>query len=688
MIHIMTSFTNISVAGDKKDSLDKLLECDECDAATDAATDNPDTDVSPPHPWMKSIQSFLGVDAPAYTTSSVVQSVAAEIAEFRLPISYLAPSSVFSLPPIVAADLELIGFADAKGMYDFFMTPSHSFAKDVLPSWQAQYTTDTAFLSDTQTILQTMNVYKKVMNEQSTKMTPELTQKITGIWCQLKKDSYFLEKYGYLEWDWEFAQSLNGSSSFLQFMSIMNIASPLFSLLLPVLMFVFPFLLLQFQGIPISFETYIETLQDIAKHHFIGKTLMGFNSLSFEKIIYMIFTCFLYLLQIYQNTNACIRFYRNMKTINDILVDLQTSCKYSLKSMETFADQIKNCQTYAPFAQVLAKHIETMREISKEIEKATPFSHSVDKIMDFGYMLKCFYALHKNTEYDACLRFSMGFEGYMDNLCGIHNHWVDGNIAMASWNGEPEMEEGETEVEEESSDEDTSTTQSSSKSKDETAAEDILVIKGQYYPPLVNESPVKNDCRFHKKMILSAPNKAGKTTLLKTTAINLLFTQQLGVGFYSKAYLKQPYTHFHSYLNIPDTSGRDSLFQAESRRCKEILDCIQENTAAEKYKHFCIFDELYSGTNPEEASKAGCAFLKYLARFPHVDFMLTTHYIDICRKFKHSSRIANYKMNVRVLENGTFEYTYEMKPGISNIKGAVRVLRDMDYPKEILEEID
>jgi hypothetical protein len=36
-----------------------------------------------------------------------------------------------------------------------------------------------------------------------------------------------------------------------------------------------------------------------------------------------------------------------------------------------------------------------------------------------------------------------------------------------------------------------------------------------------------------------------------------------------------PFDHIHSYLNIPDTSGRDSLFQAEARRCKEILDCIE-----------------------------------------------------------------------------------------------------------------
>ena len=204
----------------------------------------------------------------------------------------------------------------------------------------------------------------------------------------------------------------------------------------------------------------------------------------------------------------------------------------------------------------------------------------------------------------------------------------------------------------------------------------------------MNESHVKNDCFFGKNMILSAPNKAGKTTVLKTTAINIICIQQFGYGFFDSAVLCTPYTHFHSYLNIPDTSGRDSLFQAESRRCKDILDSVKENTDDQKYKHFCIFDELYSGTNPEEACKAGCAFLNYLSKFSNVDFILTTHYVDICKQFLKSNTTQNYKMEVNVSDTGTFEYTYRMLSGISEVKGAIRVLKDMDYPKEILEEIE
>jgi DNA mismatch repair protein MutS len=186
-------------------------------------------------------------------------------------------------------------------------------------------------------------------------------------------------------------------------------------------------------------------------------------------------------------------------------------------------------------------------------------------------------------------------------------------------------------------------------------------------------------------MIISAPNAAGKTTLLKSTAINILFSQQVGCGFYQGCSLV-PYTHIHSYLNIPDTSGRDSLFQAESRRCKEIIDIVSspENTGA---RHFAILDELYSGTNPKEAGKSAYAFLKYLSKYENVDFMLTTHYVYVCKKFKKSSKIRNYKMGVcpKVNEPGEYTFTYKLEPGISKIQGAMKILREMDYPKEMLD---
>jgi DNA mismatch repair ATPase MutS len=161
--------------------------------------------------------------------------------------------------------------------------------------------------------------------------------------------------------------------------------------------------------------------------------------------------------------------------------------------------------------------------------------------------------------------------------------------------------------------------------------------------------------------------------------INIILTQQFGCGFYDSAKYA-PFNYIHCYLNIPDTSGRDSLFQAEARRCKEILDIISEHTTE---SHFCAFDELYSGTNPEEAEISATAFMLYIQKYKNVSSLLTTHFVKVCKKLKKTKTIENYKMFTE--KNGNkIKYTYNLVPGISEIKGGINVLTEMNYPKEIL----
>jgi DNA mismatch repair ATPase MutS len=146
-----------------------------------------------------------------------------------------------------------------------------------------------------------------------------------------------------------------------------------------------------------------------------------------------------------------------------------------------------------------------------------------------------------------------------------------------------------------------------------------------------------------------------------------------------------PYERIHTYLNIPDTSGRDSLFQAESRRCKEIVDIIRTSP---HQRHFCIFDELFSGTNPVEATKAGYALLAYISKFKTVDFILTTHYTEICDRFRKSKRVRNFKMKTLIdKKTDKLTYTYKIRRGISKVQGAIDVLKEMEFPYEIIKMV-
>jgi DNA mismatch repair ATPase MutS len=160
----------------------------------------------------------------------------------------------------------------------------------------------------------------------------------------------------------------------------------------------------------------------------------------------------------------------------------------------------------------------------------------------------------------------------------------------------------------------------------------------------------------------------------------------MGCGFYDKLVLK-PYDAFHCYLDIPDTSGRDSLFQAEARRCLDVVKSVDDS----KKRHFCIFDELYSGTNPVEAVAGAFAFTKFLSKRRNVSFLITTHFYDFCKLCDtHKVGIRNCQMGWDSGEvSGTSDdvtFTYKVKPGISTLRGGVRVLKQIGYPTAIIDD--
>jgi DNA mismatch repair ATPase MutS len=115
----------------------------------------------------------------------------------------------------------------------------------------------------------------------------------------------------------------------------------------------------------------------------------------------------------------------------------------------------------------------------------------------------------------------------------------------------------------------------------------------------------------------------------------------------------------------------------------EILRCIMDNPTK---RHFCIFDELYSGTNPYEAVAAAYGYIGYISKNPRVDLILTTHYIELCELLEKRNADADAITNLHMsVSPDTGAYLYKIASGISTIKGGLKVLRDLEYPSEIVE---
>ena len=560
------------------------------------------------------------------------------IHQFKLPIDYLDTCVVHKLSNVVVNDLELVSASSSPCMYDILLNPKHIFAKNMIEKWKNSFSSDIDFLKQTQ----------QVISNTKSNQTPIDCESLTNIWKDVYETPAFYDRYSYI--DIEKFHFVNKMANFLGIWTIVNLLSPVLSIFLPLILVIAPFVLLKIQSAPINFSTYLSVLKEVAKKHALGKAFTSMNEFSVNNLLYILFTLGMYGMQMYQNVKSCIRFYKNINEVNTNLLTLKNFVNYSITNFEDYLAVNSGLTKYAGFCEDVSLHRDYLDSLREELKDVKPFSFGVSKCFEVGYLLKCYYCLHSVPEYKKAFSYAISFEGYRSNLESLSDYINTGTVHFGN-----------------------------------ICTSKKNVFTNQIYPAHF-ENSIKNTINLKKNLIITGPNASGKTTQLKTTAINVIFTQQFGLGFYEHADFV-PYTHIHSYLNIPDTSGRDSLFQAEARRCKEILDII-DNDKTETDKHFCIFDELFSGTNAEEATSASFAFLKHLQKIENVDFILTTHFVKLCQKVKKAKnmRIDNFKMDAE-LNGNSIIFHYKLVKGISKIKAAKLILIQMGFPEDILRNI-
>ena len=548
---------------------------------------------------------------------------------FKFPVEYQKKNKFLSTN--IANDLELYNTTDPtnKTINQQIFQPCTEVGLEMNNYMLDTYSYDKPFLKDTQKMLKK---YKK-------KSLTDLDE-IFKIIQNNKSLSNFNDKYFYLEWSC--LEMLNKNEMFLLLMSIYNLSSPILSLIFPLIILILPFFILQLQNKPVEINEYVTILKSVLTNHAIGKVCFQFSSASNGEKIYILLSLGFYIFSIYQNIRYCHKFYINLQNIHKELFVLKNYIANTLLNIDHVVSITQKLKTYKPFVKELTKVKSTLEYFHKQIN-FTPFSISFTKILEIGSLLKVYYEFNKSIELEYALYYSMGFNGYLDNLNGLKEFMNDDKINFASFGKHTDF-------------------------------------KGLYYPALIQTEYKSNDCSFDKNIILTGPNASGKTTILKSCLINILLSQTFGCGCYTKSTNKL-YKHIHCYLNIPDTLGRDSLFQAEARRCKEIIDAINKNP---EDTHFCAFDELYSGTNPKEAISSATAFMEYIIKNDTVDCLLTTHFIDVCNQLNSHKKVQNLMMDVDIVDKN-IKFKYELKEGISEICGGIDILKKLNYPQEILD---
>ena len=555
-----------------------------------------------------------------------------EPVHFNLPIQTL--DSYYDVNENIINEMELTDGENP--MYHKIFNMQTDFEKLNTNALAKYYTDDTDFLKDNQIFLS--SCLPQAIDDNCIDDIIELRKDIAD-------ETGFIEKYHFIEW--EQLKFLNNNSTIMKYLSLYELASPLLTLALPIFLLMMPFFIIRLQGHSINFTKYTEVLKVVLSRHSIGQ-IFTIGSASWDKRIYIIISFIFYLAQIYWNYQSCRKFIANFKTIHEKLDIIKN---YMHKSIDVMSNTLKNIKqagitTFNNWYSEVQLCIEHMTNMLDKYEQFTSYKLSVTKVREIGYLMQSFYQLYNDKYLISVIDYSVKFNSYIKNLNNFNNRIVDNEVSACAFTNKK------------------------------------TYFKKAYYPIMVDEDYVPNNISLDKNIIITGPNAAGKTTIIKTAMINILLSQQLGYGFYKKAKICC-YQDLQCYINIPDTSGRESLFQAEARRCKNILDNNQDTTK----KKFCIFDELFSGTNPYEAIGAATGFLKYLNKHDNITFVITTHFLDLCKKMESDDNIANLNMEIENINND-FNYTYKIVPGISSIKGGIKVLKDLDFPVEIIESAE
>lgn len=597
---------------------------------------------------------------------------------FKLPIEYLEESKIKLLNNNIISDLELKVTKEddstnksssnnnscVYNLYYHVFDPTNIFEKNILNRWSNYYTIDKEFLLESQDLLKNYKSIKKVNFADDTNITKE--EELYTNCNKIIYDNGFVNNYQYI--DIPLLDKYNNNSILLQCLSIYNLSSPVFSLLIPIIFLLLPFFIIKLQGYAITFDLYFEHLKKVFANHIIGQLFSSFSETTVSNKLYLLFSFGFYIFQLYLNFTSCIKYFKNIKYINNTLFDLKDYISNALHKYTNFLSYSKHLNSYKLFNEELRKNSAIFTIYYNELTKLNPYKLSIYKLTELGQLMKCFYSLNKDKTFITSLHFSFGFNGYIKNIEKLQEFVSKNILNYCSYNSSKTNPTKFTNayyanlnVIQYSNTRETDTRETDTR---ETTTLDKPII-------------VKNSYCLDKNLILTGPNASGKTTILKSSLFNIILCQQIGCGFFDKAQVKL-YDYIHCYINIPDTGGRDSLYQAEARQCKNILDNIESN---KEQNHFCVFDELYSGTNPEEALTSSLSYLTYLNKFSNLDYILTTHYTKLCKKLNKQNNC--YCMNV-LKKDKDFVYTYKIKKGVSKVKGAQKVLKDLAFPENII----
>ncbi|HTE28262.1 MutS-related protein [Flavitalea sp.] len=194
---------------------------------------------------------------------------------------------------------------------------------------------------------------------------------------------------------------------------------------------------------------------------------------------------------------------------------------------------------------------------------------------------------------------------------------------------------------------------------------------------------VPYDVNFSKEtnfLFLTGANMAGKSTFIKAVGTTV-FLAHLGMGVPAASMKLTMFDGLLSNINVVDNIVKgESYFFNEVQRIRKTILKIKD-----KGKWLVLIDELFKGTNVQDAMKCSSTVVKGLIKIKSSIFILSTHLYEIGEELKQYPNISMKYFETEVLEDQLY-FSYQLKDGVSNDRLGYLILK-REKVVELLESL-
>ena len=193
--------------------------------------------------------------------------------------------------------------------------------------------------------------------------------------------------------------------------------------------------------------------------------------------------------------------------------------------------------------------------------------------------------------------------------------------------------------------------------------------------PLIDNC-ISNEIQLKgKSLLLTGSNMSGKSTFIRTIALNSITSQTINIAFAEKFSI--PFYKVYSSIRITDNLTEDtSYYLKEVLVIKKLIEISNES-----YPCLFVLDEIFKGTNTSERVSGGKAILTYLNKRNHF-VLVSTHDIELTQLLKNKD-FEMYHFSEKIINNKLF-FDHKLKIGKLKTKNAIKILNLYGYPKEII----